>query len=230
MREGGELVETDRDTAMSRVVARSEELLAEQGTSAPGLCTTVHLAPWPDTNVALLNGLLRETTGNDWVDHEQVVGFEQFTERVEEHPPEGVATTCDVPVERIREAARVLGTAGRILSTAAAVQVDNTGIVRGVLGEPGCGLLQVSGRPTAQNTREFRADGDLPPFRNWTDDAQVAEVVLLAATWGHLHRRRAHRAPLRQGGRPYDDPVAPRRGEPRRQRARPRRRGVQGGS
>lgn len=33
---------------------------------------TVHLAPRPGTNVALMNGLLHEIIANDWVDHEYV--------------------------------------------------------------------------------------------------------------------------------------------------------------
>ena len=33
-----------------------------------------------------------------------------------------------------------------------------------MLGRPGCGILQMNGQPTAQNTRECGADGDLPGF------------------------------------------------------------------
>jgi anaerobic selenocysteine-containing dehydrogenase len=60
------------------------------------------------------------------------------------------------------------------------VQVNNIHIVRGMLGKPGCGLLQMNGQPTAQNTRECGADGDLPAFRNWSNDAHVED---LARVW-----------------------------------------------
>jgi len=53
-------------------------------------------------------------------------------------------------------------------------------IVRGMLGKPGCGVLQMNGQPTAQNTREAGADGDLAGFRNWSNDAHVEE---LAKVW-----------------------------------------------
>jgi predicted molibdopterin-dependent oxidoreductase YjgC len=43
IREGGRLVETDWDTAMSRVVQRSKELLDEQGPSAIGFYTSGQL-------------------------------------------------------------------------------------------------------------------------------------------------------------------------------------------
>jgi anaerobic selenocysteine-containing dehydrogenase len=62
-------------------------------------------------------------------------------------------------------------------ATAAAVQVNNINLVRGMLGRPGAGVLQMNGQPTAQNTRETGANGDLPGFRNWANDAHVAELA-----------------------------------------------------
>ncbi|MGN6406677.1 molybdopterin oxidoreductase family protein [Sinomonas sp.] len=302
IREGGRLVETDWDTAMNRIVQRTQELLDEQGPSAIGFYTTgqlfaeeyytlgvvahgglgtnhvdgntrlctataaaalkesfasdgqpgsytdidhadvialyghnvaetqsvlwmrmldrlagpnppkiicvdprptevarhaaVHLAPLPGTNVALMNGLLHEIIANDWVDHAYIeahaVGFQELAKRVQDYPPEVVAEICDVPADQIREAASILGHAERLLSTvlqgfyqsnqatAAAVQVNNINIIRGMLGKPGCGVLQMNGQPTAENTRECGADGDLPAFRNWTNDAHVKD---LAKVW-----------------------------------------------
>ena len=40
-------------------------------------------------------------------------------------------------------------------------QVNNLHLLRGMLGRPGCGILQMNGQPTAQNNRECGADGDL---------------------------------------------------------------------
>ncbi|ALU40108.1 molybdopterin oxidoreductase [Kocuria flava] len=302
VRENGQLVETDWDTAMDRVVARTQELMAEQGPSAIGfyttgqlfaeeyytlgliahgglgtnhvdgntrLCTataaaalkesfacdgqpgsytdidhadvialyghnmaetqtvlwtrildrlagqdppqivcvdprptpvarhaTVHLAPRPGTNVALMNGLLHELIAHDRVDHDYIsahaVGYAELEKRVQEYTPEAVSTICDVPAEQIREAARIIGGAQRLLSTvlqgfyqsnqatAAAVQVNNIHIVRGMLGAPGRGILQMNGQPTAQNTRECGGDGDLPGFRNWSNEEHVKD---LARVW-----------------------------------------------
>ncbi|MUU72114.1 molybdopterin oxidoreductase family protein [Pseudarthrobacter sp. GA104] len=302
IRENGRLVETDWDTAMDRVVARSKELLAEQGGSAIGfyttgqlfaeeyytlglvahgglgtshvdgntrLCTataaealkesfgcdgqpgsytdidhadvialfghnmaetqsvlwtrildrlagpnppqiicvdprptpvaraaTVHLAPRPGTNVALMNALLHEVIANGWADasyiEEHSVGYSNLEERVKNYSPAVVAGICDVPEADLREAARILGQAERLLSTvlqgfyqshqatAAAVQVNNLHIIRGMLGKPGCGVLQMNGQPSAENTRECGADGDFPAFRNWSNDAHVKD---LARVW-----------------------------------------------
>lgn len=156
---------------------------------------TVHLAPLPGTNVALMNGLLHEIVRNGWVDRAYVeahtVGFEELRKRVAEFPPERAADICRVPADDIREAARLLGTATALLSTvlqgfyqshqatAAAVQVNNIHIVRGMLGKPGCGILQMNGQPTAENTRECGADGDLAGFRNWSNDSHIEELARL---------------------------------------------------
>lgn len=156
---------------------------------------TVHLAAIPGTNVALMNGLLHEVIAHDWVDHRYVdahtVGFEELAKRVAEYPPDRVAAICRVPADAIRHAAEILGHAERLLSTvlqgfyqshqatAAAVQVNNLNLIRGMLGRPGAGVLQMNGQPTAENTRECGANGDLSAFRNWQNDAHVAELARL---------------------------------------------------
>ncbi len=169
---------------------------------------TVHLAPLPGTNVALMNGILHEIIRNDWVDHDYVtahtVGYDELTEQVERYSPARVAEICQIPAEQIREAARTLGTAQRLLSTvlqgfyqshqatAAAVQVNNVNIIRGMLGKPGAGILQMNGQPTAENTRECGADGDLAGFRNWANDSHVSE---LARIWNIDQMQIPHYSP-----------------------------------
>lgn len=154
---------------------------------------TIHLAPRIGTNVALMNGLLHELIAHDWIDHAYVdahtVGFEDLKAMVQDYPPEVVSTICDVPVDDLRAAAELIGTAERLMSTvlqgfyqsnqatAAAVQVNNVHILRGMLGEPGKGLLQMNGQPTSQNTRETGADGDMAGFRNWNNKDHVAELA-----------------------------------------------------
>ena len=158
---------------------------------------TVHLAPRPGTNVMLMNALLHEIIENDWVDHDYVdgntVGFDELAEA-------GCGLSSRAGRRGLRRAGRATsgrrpassGHAERLLSTvlqgfyqshqatAAAVQVNNINLLRGMLGKPGCGILQMNGQPTAQNTRECGADGDLPGFRNWSNDSHVAD---LAQVW-----------------------------------------------
>jgi ferredoxin-nitrate reductase len=155
----------------------------------------VHLAVRNGTNLALLNALLHELIVNGRIDEQWVdahtVGFQRLRETVMAYPPDRAAEICEVPAEQIREAARILGTGERLLSTvlqgvyqshqatAAACQVNNLNLLRGMLGRPGCGVLQMNGQPTAQNTRECGADGDLPGFRNWQNETQVEELARL---------------------------------------------------
>ncbi|CAA9473793.1 MAG: Assimilatory nitrate reductase large subunit [uncultured Rubrobacteraceae bacterium] len=154
---------------------------------------TVHLAVKNGTNVALLNALLHEIVKNGWYDRGYVdahtLGFEELKSTVADCTPEWAAGICGVEAGRIREAARILGTAGRLLSTAlqgvyqshqataAACGINNIHLLRGMLGKPGCGVLQFNGQPTAQNTRETGANGDLPAFRNWDNKEHVQELA-----------------------------------------------------
>lgn len=155
----------------------------------------VHLAPRSGTNVALLNAILHELIARDAVDHAfldaRTVGFEQLAEIVAPCTPEWAAEICGVEASAIRAAVDILAGHDRILSTclqgvyqshqatAAGVQVNNINLLRGALGRPGAGVLQMNGQPTAENTRECGANGDLPGFRNWANDDHVAELAEL---------------------------------------------------
>jgi anaerobic selenocysteine-containing dehydrogenase len=156
----------------------------------------VHLAPRPGTNLALLNGLQRELLDRGWFDEawarEHAIGLDELQRLVAAYTPERVAEVCDIAPARLQEAAELIGTAERLLSTvlqgvyqsnqatAAACAVNNIHLLRGMIGRPGAGVLQMNGQPTAQNTRETGADGDLPGFRNWENPDHVNE---LAGLW-----------------------------------------------
>jgi anaerobic selenocysteine-containing dehydrogenase len=168
----------------------------------------VHLAPRPGTNLAVMNALLHEIIESGAVDRDFIaghtVGFEEFARRVKGCTPEWAAAISGIEASDIRRAASVLGSAERLLctvlqgfyqshqATAAAVQVNNLVLIRGMLGRPGCGVLQMNGQPTAQNTRECGADGDLPGFRNWTNKKHIAE---LAEIWNIDPLRIPHYGP-----------------------------------
>jgi anaerobic selenocysteine-containing dehydrogenase len=155
----------------------------------------VHLAPLPGTNQALLNGLVRAVIDYGWLDRDYVqehtLGFEELKATVEPYTPEHVAGICRIsPVDLLR-AAEIFGTSRRVLSTvlqgfyqshqatAASCQVNNLHLLRGLIGKPGSGVLQMNGQPTAQNTRECGANGDLPGFRNWDNPEHVEQLARL---------------------------------------------------
>ena len=155
----------------------------------------VHLALKPGTNLALMQALVREVLHHGWEDSayldDHTLGLEELRKAVEPWTAEAAAETCGVAAGDIREAARIFGTSGRVLSTvlqgfyqssqatAASCQVNNLHLLRGMLGRPGCGILQMNGQPTAQNNRECGADGDLPGFRNWANEEHINELARL---------------------------------------------------
>src|SRR5947209_5988736 len=155
----------------------------------------LHLAPKVGSNVALLNGILHLIVENGWIDRAFIeghtTGFEHLRKVLANYPPQRAAAISGVPAEQIEAAAKMIGEAPSLVSTclqgvyqsnqatAAAVQVNNINLVRGMIGRPGCGVLQMNGQPTAQNTRETGADGDLPGFRNWANEEHVKELARL---------------------------------------------------
>jgi ferredoxin-nitrate reductase len=155
----------------------------------------IHLAVTPGTNLALMNGLTREVVHRGWVDAEYVAahtqGFESLCEMVEPYGLRHVAEICGVTARDLEAAAEVFGTSKRVLSTvlqgfyqshqatASAIGVNNLHLLRGMIGRPGSGILQMNGQPTAQNNREAGANGDLSGFRNWENEAHVQELANL---------------------------------------------------
>ena len=105
--------------------------------------------------------------------------------------PERVREVTGVGLAELRNAADIIGQSASLVSTvlqgvyqshqatAAAVQVNNIHLLRGLVGKPVCTVLQMNGQPTAQNTRQCGADGDLAGFRNWENPAHLDELARL---------------------------------------------------
>ncbi|MEU8176219.1 molybdopterin-dependent oxidoreductase [Microbispora hainanensis] len=161
-----------------------------EGTAA-AVEADVHLAVRPGTNVALLNGLLHELIAGGWYDAAYVaahtVGFERLWRIVEAYPAKRAAEICAVPVGQIEQAAEILGAAERLVSTvgpdvlgsnqatAAACQVNNVHLLRGMLGRPGAGLFQLGG--PGCDALVTGSAADLPGLRNWADAGHVRELA-----------------------------------------------------
>lgn len=172
---------------------RPKLVVVDPRPTVPARHADLHLAVRSGTNLPLLNAILHELIRRDDVDHAFVaartIGYDALVEQTAEWTPERAAEICGVAADDIREAAAILGGTNRILSTclqgvyqshqatASAVQVNNVNLLRGALGRPGGGLLQMNGQPTAQNTRECGANGDLPGFRNWANEEHVRELA-----------------------------------------------------
>ena len=153
----------------------------------------IHLAVRSGTNLALTNGLARGLIKRGWIDRDYIaghtLGFDRLEATVEPYDPKTVAGICGIEARDVEAATELIGTSERLLSTvlqgfyqsnqatAAACGVNNIHLMRGMLGRPGCGLYQMNGQPTAQNTRETGADGDLPALRNWENKEHIQELA-----------------------------------------------------
>jgi len=155
----------------------------------------VHLQPKLGTNVAVLNGLIHLLVKNGQIDenyiNQHTTGFELLKKQTLKWTPELVEEVSNVPAGKLMEAANLIGNANTLLSTAlqgvyqsnqataAAVQINNIQLIRGMIGKPGCGVYQMNGQPTAQNNRECGTDGDMPGFRNWQNENHIKELANL---------------------------------------------------
>ncbi|MBT1695400.1 nitrate reductase [Fulvivirgaceae bacterium PWU4] len=153
----------------------------------------VHLMPRVGTNVPLLNGLLHQLIEWDAVDHDYLekhtVGFDALKSTVSQWTPELVEKVTGVPASLLLKAASIIASTPSLVSTAlqgvfqawqatgAAVQINNLHLIRGLLGKEGSGVFQMNGQPTAQNTRECGANGELPAFFNWHNEKHVRQLA-----------------------------------------------------
>jgi ferredoxin-nitrate reductase len=155
----------------------------------------VHLRLKPGTNIAVLNGLIHLLIKNGNIDEDFIqnntVGFKELEKQTAKWTPELVEKVSAVPADLLIKAAKIIGTAKTLLSTAlqgvyqsmqataAALQVNNIQLIRGMIGKPGCGVYQMNGQPTSQNTRECGANGDFAGFRNWQNKKHIKELAKL---------------------------------------------------
>ncbi|CAN5486050.1 nitrate reductase [soil metagenome] len=155
----------------------------------------VHLAVRSGTNLALVNGIAHLLIAAGRIDedyvHAHTLGFDALEEMAAAHPPARVAEICGIAVRDLEAAAEIIGTCDRLLSTvlqgfyqsnqatASSCGVNNIHLLRGMIGRPGAGIYQMNGQPTAQNTREAGADGDLPGMRNWDNPDHIDQLARL---------------------------------------------------
>ncbi len=155
----------------------------------------LHIQPRLGTNVAVLNGLIQQLIEQGYADRAFIdahtLGFDELTRTVASYTPERVAEIAQIPADHLRQAAEMIGRSRMLLSTclqgvyqsnqgtAAAVQVNNVNLVLGRIGRAGCGIFQMNGQPTAQNSREVGSGGDLPGFRNFDNPHHVEAIARL---------------------------------------------------
>lgn len=143
--------------------------------------------------MALLNGIQHLLFKHNWVNEEyvakHVVGKDELWTTVEKYTPEHVQEITGVPSNQLMEAARIIGTTRSLLSTAlqgvyqsnqataSACQINNINLLRGLIGRPGSGILQMNGQPTAQNNRETGCDSEYPGLQNLQNPKHMQDIA-----------------------------------------------------
>ncbi len=167
-------------------------LVVDPRTTTPARHAELHLAVRPGANLPLLLTLQHELIAHGHVDELYVgactVGLDELERAVSGWSPLRAAPLTGLEVRDIDAAVELLGTCDRLVSTvlqgvyqahqatASACQINNIHLLRGMLGRPGAAVLQMNGQPTAQNTRETGANGDLPGFRNWANPQHIEQL------------------------------------------------------
>lgn len=193
------------DMAAAHTVLWSRLLDRRQGAHPPRLVVVdplttecaraadVHLAPRAGTNVALLNGLIRQIDELGGVDEAFVArcasGFDELLRAAAEYPAERVEQVTGVSRERLREAARLICESKALVSTvhagiyeshqatAAACLVNDVHILRGMLGRAGAGVLHMEEGANEGALRQTGLGAALPCFLNPANPDHVERVA-----------------------------------------------------
>lgn len=129
-----------------------------------------HLQFKPDTDVALLNGIMHVVIEEDLVAHDFVAqrteGYETLREHVADFSPETVAPLCGIPAQTIREVARLyagakssiilwgMGISQHSHGTDNARALISLALISGHIGRPGTGLHPLRGQNNVQGASD----------------------------------------------------------------------------
>jgi len=158
----------------------------------------LHLALKPGTDVALFNAMLHVIERDGLADFQfknsKTENFENLKPLIDQWTPERAAEVCDLPVEKIVEAARLFGRAKAALSlycqglnqsasgTWKNCALINLHLATGQIGRPGAGPFSLTGQPNAMGGREVGGMANLLAGHRDVDNPEHRKEV--AAFWG----------------------------------------------
>jgi predicted molibdopterin-dependent oxidoreductase YjgC len=136
---------------------------------------TLHLRHRPGTDIALINGLMYIIFEKGWEDktfiEERTENFDEFKATVMNYPPDAVAKTTNVPVEKLYEAAEILaknspmaviwamGITQHIVGVRNVMDLANLQMLLGNMGKAGGGVNPLRGQNNVQGACDM---GGLP--------------------------------------------------------------------
>jgi assimilatory nitrate reductase catalytic subunit len=176
----------------------SRHVVVDPRRTATAAGAHLHLQPVPGTDLALANGMLHIALREGHVDEDYVrdrtSGFESVRTAVSAYWPDRVERMTGVPERDMREAVRILGTAGSAMiltargaeqhsgGTDTAQSYINLALALGLPGRPASGYGTITGQGNGQGGREHGQKADqLPGYRKLDDPVARAHV---ASVWG----------------------------------------------
>jgi formate dehydrogenase major subunit len=186
-------------TWIKNAVKRGTKLiLAEPRRSELARHATHFLQIKPDSDVALLNGMLHTVIEEGLVDEKFVrsrtSGFDEIRRNVEGYDPEAMARICGIPAETIREVARLYATSrGSMILWGMGISqhvhgTDNArclialALVTGQVGRPGTGLHPLRGQNNVQGASDVGLIPMMYPDYRRVDTVEAKSAF--EALWG----------------------------------------------
>ncbi len=159
---------------------------------------TLHLRQRPGTDIALLNGLMYIILEKGWEDKTFIVerceGFDEFRATVEQYPPDKVSAITGIPVEKLYEAAEIMGTAKpmavmwamgitqHITGVRNVMTLANLQMLLGNMGKPGGGVNPLRGQNNVQGACDLGGLPNVYPAYQPVTNEEVRKKF--AAAWG----------------------------------------------
>ncbi|MDL9945820.1 bifunctional nitrate reductase/sulfite reductase flavoprotein subunit alpha [Gordonia sp. ABSL11-1] len=156
---------------MDRIKAGAKLIVVDPRRTTTAEKADLFLQIKPGTDLALLNGLLHLLVSGGHTDDDFIAahtdGFEQMPEFAAQYPPELVAEITGIPVDDIRRAADLIGTAGNWMScwtmglnqsthgTWNTNALINLHLATGAICRTGSGPFSLTGQPNAMGGREM---------------------------------------------------------------------------
>ena len=187
-------------TMLRQAVLRNGATLIVADPRKIDLCdfATLHLRMKSGTDIAMLNGLMHIILKNGWEDRAFIEsrseGFEDFAANLEKFDPEATSKITGIPVEKLHQAARLLGTikpgavmwAMGITQHTVGVQnvqtLANLQLLLGNLGIPGGGINPLRGQNNVQGACDMGALPNVYPA--YQAVIQEAPRSKFEAAWG----------------------------------------------
>ncbi|MBH9554322.1 formate dehydrogenase subunit alpha [Inhella gelatinilytica] len=157
---------------------------------------TLHLAPWPGTDVPLFNAMAQHILASGVQDSafaaERLEGWAPFVEAVNAWTPERAEGVCGVPAALIRAAAELyartrpamsihgLGLTEQVQGVDAVMGLVHLALLCGHIGQPGSGVNPLRGQNNVQGSAHMGCEpGSLPGGQSLAQGRATCEAV-----WG----------------------------------------------